>query len=145
MVRQIRCVDDTGFWPKSAVSGSVFRGEADSTSAPPASPCMSVQHLTTLWYPTTIYRLSLCCSRLPTLFFILIRKSTAVQYPRRNGIFQDLQTFNGETPQGTCTSSCMMLQRWRHLPNQLALWKPFLDLFICSVATKAPCMIYLNV
>ena len=106
---------------------------------------MSVQHLTTLWYSITIYHLSSCGSRLHTLFFILRRKSTAVQYSWRNCIFQDLQTFNGDTPQGKCTSSCMMLQRWRHLPNQLALWKPFfgsVHLFCCNQGTI---YMYMNV
>ena len=83
----------------------------------------------------TIYHFSSCCSRLPTLCFILRRKSTGAQYSWRNFIFQNLQTFNGDTPQGKYASSCMMLQRWRHLPNHLRFGNPFLDLFICSVAT----------
>ena len=33
----------------------------------------------------------------------------------------NLQTYNGDTPKGKCTSSCIMLQKWRRFPNQLAL------------------------
>lgn len=40
-----------------------------------------------------------------TLFFILRRKSTTVQSSWRNCMFQDLQTYNGDTPKGKCTSS----------------------------------------
>ena len=47
-------------------------------------------------------------------------------------MFQDLQTYNGDRLKGKCTSSCMMLQKWRRSPNQ-----PFSDLFISSIATKA--------
>ena len=44
-----------------------------------------------------------------------------VQSSWRNCMCQDRQTYNGDTPKGKCTSLCMMLQKWRRLPNQLAL------------------------
>ena len=53
----------TLYW--SAVSGSVFRGEADSTSAPPASPSMSLQHVIVLFDTLSLIS-SPCNSRLPS-------------------------------------------------------------------------------
>ena len=62
---------------------------------------MSLQHVIVLFDTLSLISMQFAA----TLFFILRRKSTTVQSSWRNCMFQDLQTYNGDTPKGKCTSS----------------------------------------
>ena len=69
-----------------------------------------------------------------TLFFILRRKSTTVQSSWRNCMFQDLQTYNGDTPKGKCTSSWYG-KNGDGFPTNLRFRNPFQ---ICSFLLLQP-------
>ena len=99
---------------------------------------MSLQHVIVLFDTLSLISMQFAA----TLFFILRRKSTTVQSSWRNCMFQDLQTYNGDTPKGKCTSSWYG-KNGDGFPTNLRFRNPFQ---ICSFLLLQPRhMIYLNV